>query len=718
MPLPNEISKDCLDRLIKIGMVEEIEVNDNGLQRPYKSKLSFLHPQRHIPPTNPNNDINMSPCEGLTFSICRSMQNIQILTQTGGVNKYICKYIGKIDEQNYIVVYFDNKCGSLVTKATFLHNTKVSSSKINEEKEKKKHDKGYPQGRCISHMEMLHHMLKYPEVTTNLQFTSVPTMPLEFRPGLDLDSTVVNVTDSQQTGSVSDDIRKSKSFPMWRQHSLNEMKLYEDLKLSKVSVDKITLFSLRPPELCGFIDTTRHYFRWFSIEKTKLNGDDLNEQLNDSLYKSVWVDHLQNKILLRFRAIPELKEFIYNKVEIDQDYFQCSNERYDGVSDMINVFKKIIHVIEKHQNGRSFTNEDEEQFYQFVIGNLIKNDKGQCDHLPIPVYSYIRPNTGLQYIHHLLLSMGRFSTEIDLILHPTVRDALRYAKLIGSSNETNDLELYSNQLLYRWVEEQLQYFPNSRRVLAEWIVIAGELLDGIIVKDKLPISDMPPVQLSSLFGSNNQEINENILSLKRNFIEAIKLELGEFYTSCNVPTKEEILNASEASPIHWNALDNFSKSNSQSEESFKEQKMAIQIACNAIDKYLDMDDQCTFTKNIGIRGFPGSGKTFCSLYIALYGLSKGLFVLPTALLAKRAIQLGGIHYHKLFCIRTDKNLTIHQKAELALIDIMRNKKKKHILIALNVLICDKIGQLSSDFLLCLISSYKDFETTIYILEVY
>lgn len=69
MPLPNEISKDCLDRLIKIGMVEEIEVNDNGLQHPYKSKLSFLNPQYYISPTNPNNDINMSPCEGLTFSI-------------------------------------------------------------------------------------------------------------------------------------------------------------------------------------------------------------------------------------------------------------------------------------------------------------------------------------------------------------------------------------------------------------------------------------------------------------------------------------------------------------------------------------------------------------------------------------------------------------------------------------------------------------------------
>ena len=696
LPLPNEISKDCLDRLIQIGMVEEIEINDNGFKHPFKCKLAFLHPQRHIPPTNPNDDINMSPCEGHTFSICHSMQNIQLLTQTGGVNKYICKYIGKIDEQNYIVVYVDKFGGNLVTKATFLHNTKVTSSKINEEKEKKKQDKGYPQGRVISHMEMLHHMLKYPEVITNLNFISIPTMPLEFRAGLAMDSTVVKVRDSAQTGSVSDDIRRNKQFPQWRQHTTNEMKLYEDLKLSKVSVDKITLFSLRPPELRGFIDNVTHYFRWFSIEKKILNGDELNEALTESLFESIWVDHLQRVVLLRKRAITEVKAFLIN-IEHDINYFTDENDdRYDGVQDIIIVFKKIITVVEKINNDESLS-EDEKYFYDFALSQLIKDDQEQHDHLPVPVFSYIRPNTGLRYIHHLLLSMGRFTTEIDLILHPTIREALRYGKLIGSSNEPDDLQHYSNQLLYRWIDEQLQYFPNSRRVLAEWIVIAGDLLDSIIVQNELFISDMPPVQLSTLFGSNDEEIRQHVISIKKTFIEAISLELGSSYDDCNIPPKEQIINASKAFPLHWNALESFRQSNVQSDSSFDEQKKAIEVSCSAIDKYIDMNDQLTFTKNVGIRGFPGSGKTFCSLYIALYALSKGLFVLPTALLAKRAIQLGGIHYHKLFCIRPNKSVSIHRQAELALIDIMKDAKKTHILTSLDVLICDEMGQLSSNF---------------------
>ena len=61
--------------------------------------------------------------------------NAQVITQTYGCNKFICKYVGKIDEQNYVVVSTSgNKNGSLITIATFLNNTNISSPKLNEEK--------------------------------------------------------------------------------------------------------------------------------------------------------------------------------------------------------------------------------------------------------------------------------------------------------------------------------------------------------------------------------------------------------------------------------------------------------------------------------------------------------------------------------------------------------------------------------------------------------
>ena len=149
----------------------------------------------------------MSPAEGYTFSNCRSMQNIQVPTQSGGVNKHVCKCIGKIDEQNYIIVSA-NGTGELVTKSTFLHNAKTSSSKIAEDKDRKSYE-NHPQGRCTSHVETTHQMLKCPEVMTDLFFTSVSTMPLECRTGIELDMLAV-VSDSSQIGSASNDMRSTK----------------------------------------------------------------------------------------------------------------------------------------------------------------------------------------------------------------------------------------------------------------------------------------------------------------------------------------------------------------------------------------------------------------------------------------------------------------------------------------------------------------------------
>ena len=157
IPLPNDYSIPCLKILESIDLTDVLVIDDDGNVKEFKSPLPFFHPVRHVPPTNPTNDINISPIEGYIFAITRAMQNVQRLTGTGGCSKYVCKYIAKIDEQNYVVILVNGE-GRLVTQATFLHNTKITSSKMGEDKVRQKNNKK-PQGRFISHMEMLHVML-------------------------------------------------------------------------------------------------------------------------------------------------------------------------------------------------------------------------------------------------------------------------------------------------------------------------------------------------------------------------------------------------------------------------------------------------------------------------------------------------------------------------------------------------------------------------------
>ena len=84
--------------------------------------LSGIYPQ-------PTHDRNISPTEGYTFAQLRSMQNVQTLMYSPDANKYICKYIGKMDDNNYTVVSTDaHKHGKLRTETSFLHNTKFACS--------------------------------------------------------------------------------------------------------------------------------------------------------------------------------------------------------------------------------------------------------------------------------------------------------------------------------------------------------------------------------------------------------------------------------------------------------------------------------------------------------------------------------------------------------------------------------------------------------------
>ena len=77
--------------------------------------------------------------------------------------------------------------GTLVRRANFLHNTKrVVSDKVQQAEREKKRSWKHPQGTVISVNEVLHHILKYPEVITDLNFIIIQTTSLEARTGKSL----------------------------------------------------------------------------------------------------------------------------------------------------------------------------------------------------------------------------------------------------------------------------------------------------------------------------------------------------------------------------------------------------------------------------------------------------------------------------------------------------------------------------------------------------
>ena len=108
-------------------------------------------------------------------------------------------------------------------------------------------------------------MLRFPEVYTDLRFVLICTIPLEL-----CVATKINVdAETNDNGffvtCIQDQVCSKEELPNWSQHSANESFVINYLQQSGLSVDKVTQFSLRPPELRSSIDMIGNYYRWFYI---------------------------------------------------------------------------------------------------------------------------------------------------------------------------------------------------------------------------------------------------------------------------------------------------------------------------------------------------------------------------------------------------------------------------------------------------------------------
>ena len=105
--------------------------------------------------------------------------------------------------------------------------------------------------------------------------------------------------------------------------------------------------------------------------------------------------------------------------------------------------------------------------------------------------------------------------------------------------------------------------------------------------------------------------------------------------------------------------------------------------------------QYSYTKNVGICGFPCGGKTWCMIYCILYSISKGLKVTSKAMICKRALKLCGIHIHKLFNIPTKENLTPHRWADLENLNLTNKPQNVYFLLSVDMLAFDEMDQSSA-----------------------
>jgi DNA replication protein DnaC len=109
-----------------------------------------------------------------------------------------------------------------------------------------------------------------------------------------------------------------------------------------------------------------------------------------------------------------------------------------------------------------------------------------------------------------------------------------------------------------------------------------------------------------------------------------------------------------------------------------------------MNKYLGTS--LTIVKSFCIIGGPGVGKTALMKMILLKAISLGLNGMLSTLMLEWAFQLGGIHLHKLLLLPVRKKGTMQCLAELALISIYNSPEVMLMLMTLDVLFIDELGQ--------------------------
>ena len=682
IPVSINPSEACLDALQQCKLYEPPSNEwPNG---------RFLHPmlkpKRHMGKVTPSARENMSPVNPRFFALTRSMQNLQVITETNGVSRYVVKYVIKMDRGNRCSIWADAHTGSVLrADYQFLHNTKISRSAKNEdEAHAKSRRKGKPSGRFIGACEMIHQILSHADAFCTEVFVEICSRAMEFRPttkvSLDSKTGKLRRPDNYQIRNSEGDVVTPGLDPCRvrdivlrgrreRQLTEHQRLLIRPQTTKSAKYCMVTLFSLRPVELLQLFRRIQMYFSWFIIDKKPLSVDEMEFGLKENVVKSMWIDGIGRRVRLRRQTLMLVHNHLISLNE-------------DGMHDYSKALRRhLLTMIER--------NEEDELF--------VANDDGQK--IPIPVFSNITPDRGVPFLQHMLISLGEYETELDFKHARNLRECFVRAKLMPDGDMENEefLAECAQELLRKAVTECLKVLPISTTRLWGLIVMCRRLFEKVIIENEIPMEDYPPCLLTDLLNQHDKKMKDEWTNRRNLQLTAMLKDLPPELLE-NLPSREAFFNATKDKRVNWDPREVFVRFHDQSEESHREQQYSLQFGIRAVQNYLVCTGPMKRTKGVLTHGVPGAGKSFVLMAQGLYAMSQGLRVMSTSLMAERANQLGGIHIHRLFALDIKQIKNLHQDAEMAVDKLQRKTFTKflHILLTMDVLLLDECGQLSAE----------------------
>ena len=707
-------SKAAMDILEKLNLFIRDPTTGRMVAGHYKLKA-----EKHYPPSR-KYDGTLSACSGKLFCATRSNQNLKFLSGYFGP-RYVTKYVGSIDENNKVYIGAVPKDeNKIVIDKVDLANTKITGSAINEKhREAARKDKKHPSARAISLMEMVSVILGYDQVYSNIDFVHVSTVPMAERSAV-VRSPYINRYNKKEIEEGRSAVYQPKDIDsgraiiaykirnieminmhIWRTLSNAETMIVKDLAFSPFSVDKITLFGLRPPEL-RFVRNPIVYFRWFfygtRVDNAAKAETLIRNRINQhELMLTFWYDSLNSPVYLRLGALNELIQYILSVNERD---FYANDHAVPLVSEnaLVNV-SNFLHTLQQMLSNPLTPQHSQygyqEKVFDCFFGSLTTREKNKV--VPVVWTSNVPPSQPHRWMVHVLLTMGKFDNEFSLMITGSFRNAFLVAGLVSTLQDTATLLREIEDILRKYLLSQLIYIPGGTPTFDRFVVSATRILHKSLTQDSLPCEEYPPCLYTKMKTGIDVEVTSFLTQEKKRLLTCLLNDL----TSKGItgfPLLETVLGLNQGILFDWNFT--MTQSVNQPLSSFEEQMRSLHLANEQLHSYRNPGNE-THTKGVVFVGGPGVGKTTLLQTVGVLAHTQGLNVSLTAMMAERARQLGGSHIAQLFMIPVRERCPPVKLAELAILRLNRCPKALAIIQTLDVLLLDEMGQVPAELLSCI-----------------
>ena len=572
-----------------------------------------------------------------------------------------CLVSYRLDKDNRATVKGNaSNSGALKVSVEQLTNTKIGRNAVHERNDYNKSLTARNlKGTVIGTPRMIHRILGSREVRTNIDTIPISTLPFEYRgrQKIRLNNEGTNLEELHLFDDLSDGmsehplaVKERLQAGIERKFTDSKVLMLRNNEFVSVRFDKVSLFGLRPPELLHLFRNLGHYYEWFSFSERE------GFQLSNDIVQCAWIDGANRLVRIRKCAVGPVKHHLNNLEEICLTLDERKLRKY------------ILVQLEKNDYDRN------SMFF-------VDDGRSLC---PIPVFSRVNPEQSMKFLHHIVLVLGEYDTELDLHRCNNAMELLSNTNLIGrlDTDEKTEEELMNSvyRVMQSVIDEIIPVQPISMRRMEVYILRSFYLLKGLILSNSIPFVEIPSCLGSTLYEETDKKLKSEWGRHRRNqyrsITESLTNDNGDLLYK--IPDSEFIESVSRTNAVQWNLTEVFQQTDVQSDESYKEQQFAMKLGIDAVDHYLNGYNHGVHTKGILNNGAPGAGKTFVLQIVSLYAISRGLNVMSTSVMAIRAGALGGINIHQLMRLPSKSSYNIFRAAQVRMCRVITKSKVWYI----------------------------------------